>query len=88
MKKVEDVVVGTNSGMSAVFAEYYYFWEQKIFKALNDMVLKSMEALQSLFRESLLHKVLVYFSFTQFSTLSSMTNIINPLIRVIRSFDA
>lgn len=57
LKKVEDVVVGTNTGTSLVFAEYYTFWELKIFKALNEMVLKSMNGLQTLFRDSLLRKV-------------------------------
>ncbi|OAE19678.1 hypothetical protein AXG93_1847s1410 [Marchantia polymorpha subsp. ruderalis] len=56
LKKVEDVVVGTNTGTSLVFAEYYTFWELKIFKALNEMVLKSMNGLQTLFRDSLLRK--------------------------------
>lgn len=51
LKKVEEVVVVTNTGTSKLFAEYYSYWEQKVFKALNEMVLNGMATIRSFFEE-------------------------------------
>ena len=50
-------MLGTGTGAAPSFAMYYAYWEKKIFRALNLMILNGLGALQSLFRESLERKV-------------------------------
>ena len=58
LKKIEDVVLGTNTGAAPSLATYYSYWEKNIFKALNLMALNGLGSLQELFRESLERKVM------------------------------
>ena len=50
-------MLGTGTGAAPSFAMYYAYWEKRIFRALNLMILNGLGALQSLFRESLERKV-------------------------------
>ncbi|MCO5597848.1 hypothetical protein L7F22_051932 [Adiantum nelumboides] len=50
LMKLEEIVVSTNTGKSPVLVEYYKHWEQKIFDALIQMVLKGLLVLQSFFQ--------------------------------------
>ena len=49
--KVEEVVVGSNSGRAPALAAYYHHWEMCIFNALNAMVLNSMDSLLSMMQQ-------------------------------------
>jgi dynein heavy chain len=45
--KTESLVANTNTGKSKVLKEYYYFWERKVFIALNYMVMNNLNYLGS-----------------------------------------
>lgn len=45
LRKIEEVVTGTNNGKAPQLAGYYAYWEQSIFSALNNMVLNAMRML-------------------------------------------
>ena len=45
LRKVEEVVTGTNNGKAPQLAGYYAYWERSIFAALNNMVLNAMRML-------------------------------------------
>jgi len=62
LKKIEDAVLGTNTGAAPSLATYYAYWEQKIFKAITLMALNGLGTLQQLFRESLERKVNLHFT--------------------------
>ncbi|EFJ08822.1 hypothetical protein SELMODRAFT_131043 [Selaginella moellendorffii] len=51
LKKLEEVVVATNTGSSPALIDYYSFWERKIFKALNQMVIGGLDALKALYQK-------------------------------------
>ncbi|CAM9109021.1 unnamed protein product [Choristocarpus tenellus] len=40
--KVEEVVAGTNTGMSPLLAGYYHYWEKNIFNAITKCIISSM----------------------------------------------
>lgn len=40
--QVEEVVAGTNTGMSASLAGYYHYWEKCIFNAITKCIISSM----------------------------------------------
>ena len=40
--QVEEVVAGTNTGMSTSFAGYYHYWEKCIFNAITKCIISSM----------------------------------------------
>ncbi|CAM9103575.1 unnamed protein product [Discosporangium mesarthrocarpum] len=40
--KVEEVVAGTNTGMSPALAGYYHYWEKSIFNAITKCIISSM----------------------------------------------
>lgn len=48
LRKIEEVVAGTNTGKSQQLTGYYAFWERVIFHALNGMVLAAMKSLVSM----------------------------------------
>lgn len=45
LRKIEEVVTGTNNGKAPQLAGYYAYWERSIFSALNNMVLNAMRML-------------------------------------------
>ena len=45
LRKIEEVVTGTNNGKAPQLAGYYAYWERSIFTALNNMVLSAMRTL-------------------------------------------
>ena len=45
LRKIEEVVTGTNNGKAPQLAGYYAYWERSIFSALNSMVLNAMRML-------------------------------------------
>lgn len=45
LRKIEEVVTGTNNGKATQLAAYYAYWERNIFTALNTMVLNAMRML-------------------------------------------
>ena len=45
LRKIEEVVTGTNNGKAPQLAGYYAYWERSIFNALNNMVLTAMRML-------------------------------------------
>lgn len=45
LRKIEEVVTGTNNGKASQLAAYYAYWERSIFTALNTMVLNAMRML-------------------------------------------
>lgn len=45
LRKVEEVVTGTNTGRAPQLAGYYAHWERCVFTALNAMVLNGMRTL-------------------------------------------
>ena len=45
LRKIEEVVTGTNNGKAPQLAGYYAYWERSIFTALNAMVLNAMRML-------------------------------------------
>ena len=45
LRKIEEVVTGTNNGKAPQLAGYYAYWERSIFNALNSMVLNAMRML-------------------------------------------
>uniref|UniRef100_A0A7S4D2X3 Dynein-1, subspecies f n=1 Tax=Eutreptiella gymnastica TaxID=73025 RepID=A0A7S4D2X3_9EUGL len=47
LKKIEGIVCETNTGKAPRLKTYYYYWERKIFKALQRMVLTSLSVFQS-----------------------------------------
>ena len=48
LRKIEEVVTGTNNGKAPQLAGYYAHWERSIFTALNNMVLSAMRTLVSM----------------------------------------
>lgn len=40
--QVEEVVAGTNTGMSLALAGYYHYWEKCIFNAITKCIISSM----------------------------------------------
>ena len=46
--QVEEVVAGTNTGMSPALAGFYHYWEKRVFNALATMIIGSMAALHAL----------------------------------------
>jgi dynein heavy chain, axonemal len=46
--QVEEVVAGTNTGMSPALGGFYHYWEKRIFNALTTMIISSMAALHAL----------------------------------------
>ena len=49
--KMEELVIGTNTGKSPDLAQYYGYWEGRVFDALNKMVLRGMTTLLSMLTE-------------------------------------
>lgn len=45
LRKIEEVVTGTNNGKAPQLAGYYAYWERSMFVALNTMVLSAMRML-------------------------------------------
>lgn len=45
LRKIEELVTGTNNGKALQLAAYYAYWERSIFTALNTMVLNAMRML-------------------------------------------
>ena len=45
LRKIEELVTGTNNGKAPQLASYYAYWERSIFTALNNMVLNAMRTL-------------------------------------------
>ena len=45
LRKIEELVTGTNNGKAPQLAGYYAYWERSIFTALNNMVLTAMRTL-------------------------------------------
>lgn len=43
--KIEEVVMGSNSGKAPALAGYYHYWERAVFTALNTAILKAMTTL-------------------------------------------
>ncbi|KAI8814786.1 dynein heavy chain and region D6 of dynein motor-domain-containing protein [Cladochytrium replicatum] len=54
--KMESLVAGTNTGKSKLLKDYYFYWERRIFAALNQMVMSNMQYLESLLNSSSLRK--------------------------------
>nr|AML30863.1 axonemal inner arm dynein heavy chain 7 [Marsilea vestita] len=50
LMKLEEIIVSTNTGRSPMMVDYYRFWEEKIFGALIEMVLRGLSTLQSIFQ--------------------------------------
>lgn len=46
--KMEEIVVGSNTGRAPKMAPYYQYWERTIFHALNSLVLGSMDYLRTM----------------------------------------
>ena len=46
--KIEEIIAFTNTGASPVLAEYYAYWERKIYNAITKMILSGMGTLQVL----------------------------------------
>eukprot|EP01059_Diplonema_ambulator_P016442 TRINITY_DN279_c0_g1_i2.p1 TRINITY_DN279_c0_g1~~TRINITY_DN279_c0_g1_i2.p1 ORF type:complete len:4165 (+),score=1710.28 TRINITY_DN279_c0_g1_i2:209-12703(+) len=42
LRKIEGIVTNTNTGKAPALKSYYYYWEKKIYKALNRMVMISL----------------------------------------------
>ena len=42
LRKIEGIVTNTNTGKAEALRSYYYFWEKKIYKSLNRMVMISL----------------------------------------------
>ena len=43
--KIEEVVLGSNSGKAPALAGYYHYWERAVFAALNTAILRAMTTL-------------------------------------------
>ncbi len=52
LRKIEEVVSGTNNGKAPQLAGYYAYWERSIFTALNTMVLTAMRTLVTMLHAS------------------------------------
>lgn len=50
--QVEEVVVGTNTGMSPSLAAYYHFWEKCIFNAITKCIISSMATFLALLQSN------------------------------------
>eukprot|EP00947_MAST-08B_sp_MAST-8B-sp1_P000067 g67.t1 len=48
LQKVEEIVAGTNTGSSPLLAEYYLYWERRVFNAITTMIMTSMAIFQGL----------------------------------------
>uniref|UniRef100_A0A8C5M6C0 Dynein heavy chain tail domain-containing protein n=1 Tax=Leptobrachium leishanense TaxID=445787 RepID=A0A8C5M6C0_9ANUR len=47
LTKIEGLVVNTNSGRSSKMAQYYAYWEGRIYSSLTKMVLRNLQAFNS-----------------------------------------
>ncbi|CAJ1332260.1 unnamed protein product [Effrenium voratum] len=47
--KIEETTAGTKTGMAPSMAEYYHYWERRIFNAITTMLLRGMSTFQTLF---------------------------------------
>jgi dynein heavy chain len=50
--KIEETAAGTKTGMAPSMAEYYHYWERRIFNAITTMLLRGMSSFQTLFSAS------------------------------------
>lgn len=49
LRKIEELVSGTNTGKAPALATYYQHWEALLFSALTNFVLASMQKLLAMF---------------------------------------
>ncbi|PFH33986.1 dynein heavy chain family protein [Besnoitia besnoiti] len=47
--KIEEIVEGTMTGASEAMAEYYNYWERRVFNAISTMLIRGTSALRALF---------------------------------------
>ncbi|CAD7925016.1 unnamed protein product [Amoebophrya sp. A120] len=50
--KIEETTAGTKTGSSPAMAEYYVYWERRIFNAITTMLIRAMASFQTLFTNS------------------------------------
>ena len=48
--KIEETTAGTKTGAAATMADYYLYWERRIFNAITTMLIRAMASFQTLFK--------------------------------------
>jgi len=88
LRKIEEVVAHTATGMSPMLGMYYHYWEKRIYNAIATMIIRSVAALMGLLEcknSSPLFKVVVTLSGKDLITTPSLIDVDKLITKVVKS---
>ena len=88
LRKIEEVVAHTATGMSPVLGLYYHYWEKRVYNAIATMIIRSIAALMGILQcknTSALFKVVVTLSGKDLIITPSLTDVDKYITKIVKS---